>query len=70
MIRVIGLNEGVYDSIIEHNNHIVRHCDGNMNMIEFIPECSLKMESGQIIIECSDNYVNFLLCDYWRIEIE
>lgn len=70
MIRVIGLNEGVYNSIIELNHHVVKNWDSNMKMIEFIPECSLKMESGQIIIECGDNYINFLLCDYWRIEIE
>lgn len=70
MIRVIGLNDSVYDSILEHNRVIVRNCDDKLNMIEFIPQCTLDFQNGMISIECSDNIVTFLSCDYWRIEIE
>lgn len=71
MIRVIGLNDTVYENILNHNNSIVRNwSDKGMNYIEFIPACSLNFEEGKITIECSDNCVTFLCCDYWRIEIE
>lgn len=70
MIRVIGLNGSVYESIKEHNLVIVRNYEDNMRMIEFIPQCNIGMVNGQITIECSDNIVTFLSCDFWRIEIE
>lgn len=70
MIRVIGLSDIIYHDILNHNHEVVRNNDDKMNMIEFIPECQLSLTHAQIIIECSDNYINFLCCDYWRIEIE
>lgn len=70
MIRVIGLSKDVYESVLEHNRVIVRNCDDKSNMIEFIPQCALDFQNGMITIECSDNIVTFLCCDFWRIEIE
>lgn len=70
MIRVIGLNETVYEGILNHNYNIVKSYEDNMKMIEFIPECALNLEQGMITIQKVDNIVTFLVCDYWRIEIE
>ena len=70
MIRVIGLDKNVYDSILNHNHNIVKDNDDNSKMIEFIPECALEYSNAVLTIECSDNIVNFMYCDFWRIEIE
>ena len=70
MIRVIGPSDSMYERILHYNSVIVKDNDDKMNMIEFIPSCSLEFTNGQIIITCSDNWISFLTCDYWRIEIE
>lgn len=70
MIRVIGLNEKVYQSILNHNSNIVRRDYFDVCTIEFIPECSIVVINGQIEISHGDNIIRFLMCDFWRIEIE
>lgn len=70
MIRVIGLNENVYENILNYNNNIVRDYDDNSRTIEFIPSCALEYSNATLTIERFDNIVNFLYCDFWRIEIE
>ena len=70
MIRVIGINKSVYQSILNHNSNIVRRDYFEVFTIEFIPECTLELSNGGIEISCGDNIVHFLMCDFWRIEIE
>lgn len=70
MIRVIGLSDSMYERILHYNNSIVKNADNKIHMIEFIPSCNLEFTCGQIIITCADNWISFLTCDYWRIEIE
>ena len=70
MIRVIGLNGEVYERVLEDKRIIVKNCDDTTNMIEFIPQCALDFQNGMITIECGENSITFLSCDYWRIEIE
>lgn len=69
MIRILGLSDQMYEKILHYNRAIVKENDEKLNMIEFIPSCTLELRDGQIIIECSDNYISLLFCDYWRIEI-
>ena len=71
MIRVIGLDDMIFDHIVNHNSNIIRNYrEKGLNCIEFIPSCSINYQNGMVTIECSDNIVTFLCCDYWRIEIE
>lgn len=70
MIRILGISDQMYEKILHYNREIVRENDDKLNMIEFIPSCTLELREGQIIIEYSDNYISLLFCDYWRIEIE
>lgn len=70
MIRVIGLNKNVYQSILNHNSNIVKRDYLEVCTIEFIPDCTLELSNGVVEISCGDNIVHFLMCDFFRMEIE
>ena len=59
MIRVIGLNKTVYQSILNHNHNIVKRDYFEVYTIEFIPECTMELVNGVIEISCGDNIVHF-----------
>lgn len=69
MIRVIGLNEAVFDDIIANYYDLVRDYHVNSKTIIFKSCCEIYTNKTQTKIYCGDESVVFLCCDYWRIEI-
>lgn len=70
MIRVIGLNDDVFNNIVANYFDLVKTHDQKSNMIEFVPNCEIYMSKAQVRIYCGNDSIVFLCCDYWRIELE
>lgn len=70
MIRIIGLKKEVIEYILNYNSHICRSYNENSNIIEFIPSVNIDIHTDHIELSHSDNFVNIMRCDFYRIEIE
>lgn len=70
MIRILGLSKEVFENILHYNSHICRSYNENSNIIEFIPSVEIAIYADHIELSCSDNFINIMRCDFYRIEIE
>lgn len=70
MIRIIGLRNEVFEYILHYNSHICRNYNENSHIIELIPSVNIAIYDDHIELSCSDNFVNIMRCDFYRIEIE
>lgn len=70
MIRILGLDQKVFEYILHYNSHIVKSYVENLNIIVFIPNVNIAVYADHIELSCSDNFVNIMRCDFYRIEIE
>lgn len=74
MIRVIGLSDEVFKNITDNYDGAVAYENSKGNIIEFCEYADISTCGDHIEITVTDGETeekfNFLMCDYWRIEIE